>query len=129
MTILFRVVPFLLAAVLTVQGCVITRTAPPYGADAAVFANGVLQVTYADTVFKTFDASREALQDFNMNIGNAQKDATGGIIDATLPDGTPVHLVLKKAQEDATAVSIRVGSGSEELARAIGRKIEARLRK
>ncbi|MFO0754000.1 MAG: DUF3568 family protein [Thermodesulfovibrionales bacterium] len=125
---LFRAMPLFFAAILAVQGCVTAKTSPPYGAASAVYSNGELRATYAEAVLKTFDASRKALQDFNMNIGNAQKDSTGGILDATLPDRTPVHLVLRKAPEGATEVSIRVGSGNEELARAISRKVEARLR-
>ncbi|MCC6345637.1 MAG: DUF3568 family protein [Nitrospirales bacterium] len=129
MRMLFRFIPLFFTVILAVQGCVVAKTSPPYGAASAVYAYGELRATYADTVFKTFDASREALKDFNMNIGNAQKDSTGGIIDATLPDRTPVHLVLRKAPEDATEVHIRVGSGNEEFARAISRKIEERLRR
>ena len=115
-------------AVLIVQGCAVIRPAR-YGPEAAVYANGGLAVTYADSVNRTFEAARDALKDFDISITSTQRDPTGGIIRGTGKDGAGVSVALKAKGPDTTTAVIRVGrSGDEGLSRAIARRTDSRLK-
>lgn len=124
----------LLAAVLLLQGCgMMSRTrgySPPYGASSAIYTGGVLQATYPNTVFRTSDAARDALRDFNMTVTGSERDSTGGRITAVTREGTPVIVTMRAEKPDITTTGIRVGEyGNEELSRSISRRIEAQLQK
>jgi hypothetical protein len=117
---------FFLLIGLTMQGCSQFRSRP-YLEVPGVYADGVLVTEYRAGVLQTYDAARAALDDFSMKITRSEKDATGGIIEATQPDGRHVDISLRAKGPDTTA-SIRVGpGGDEEQSRAISRRIAARL--
>lgn len=128
-----RAATILFLIALLAQGCGMMGTRgyePPYGESAATYSGGALQATYPNTVFRTHDAAREALRDFNATVTAARKDATGGILDARMPDGTLVAIDMQAKKPDITAVAIKVGTyGSEEVSRSISRRIEANLQR
>ncbi|HEX8950183.1 MAG TPA: DUF3568 family protein [Dissulfurispiraceae bacterium] len=120
-------ISFLLAGFM-LQGCSLFRSGPATGPVSAVYTNQTLTENYDGNVFKTSDAAVSALKDFNMTITNSQKDASGGNIDARRSDGTTVNIALRALGKDTTLADIKVGAlGNEELARAIGRRIEAHV--
>jgi hypothetical protein len=111
---------------LALQGCSALRSRP-YLEVPGVYSGGILVTEYRAGVIQTYDATRSALDDFNMKITNSEKDATGGMIQATQTDGTQVDISLRAKGADTTA-EIRVGpEGNEEQSRAISRRIAARL--
>lgn len=123
----------LLGAVLLLQGCGMMGTrgySPPYGESSATYTGGVLQATYPNTVFRTSDAVRDALRDFNMTVTESQRDTTGGRITASTREGTQVVVTMRAQKPDITTTGIKVGEyGNEELSRSISRRVEAQLQK
>ncbi|MBZ0154968.1 MAG: DUF3568 domain-containing protein [Alphaproteobacteria bacterium] len=117
---------------LFVQGCVTVEKfpSPPFGTEAALYSQGELQVTFADTVFRTFEAARGALADNDIVINSAQHDMSGGTIEGTRRDGTKISILLRAKKPDITVVNIKVGTfGDEALSRKISSNIESRLKK
>jgi hypothetical protein len=111
------------------QGCA-TTPPEPFGTRSAVFSQDVLNVSYTNTLHKTFEASRAALEKLDIAITNASKETAFGAIDAVRRDGTVVNLSFRAQKPDITDVRIRVGTyGSEELSRNISRAIETELRR
>ncbi len=110
------------------QGCAMMKSSP-YGPDHATYSDEKLHVTYNNTLFRTYEASRSALQDMGMNITNVQKKPNEVRIDATMKNGTDVHLILHAEKPDLTAVDIKVGQyGLEPASREISEKIESHLK-
>ncbi|MCC6347952.1 MAG: DUF3568 family protein [Nitrospirales bacterium] len=123
---------FLLLAVFVAQGCVTVERppSPPFGTEAAIYSQGKLQVTFADTLFRTFGAARAALTDNDIVINNVQHDMYGGTIEGNKKDGTSVSLVLQAKKPDMIVTTIKIGTfGDEALSRKISRNIESRLKK
>jgi len=120
---------FLLSLVLMLPGCVAVIGAGA-GAATVAYIEGELQTTYAAPFNRTWDATLSALNDLEIKVYNTQKDATGGVIEATKADGTKVKLNLKPTGTDTTSVKIRIGIfGNEEASRIISRQISVRLGK
>ncbi|MEW6116532.1 MAG: DUF3568 family protein [Nitrospirota bacterium] len=113
----------LLLAGLLVVGC---ASAP--ATKSAAYTQGELHAVYPNTMFRTFEASRAALQDLDMTITNSQRDTNRGVIDAVRKDGTRVHLTFQAQRPDVTETAIKVGTfGSEDISRDISRRIERNL--
>jgi hypothetical protein len=116
---------FLLLAIL--QACA-ARVPQQDPAVAAPFSQGVLRVTYENTLFRTFEATRGTLLEQEMAITSARRNADRGSIQARMVDGTAVNIDLRSITPAQTEVSIKVGAyGSEEISRGISREIESRL--
>ena len=115
--------------VLFFQGCA-TAPTEPFGTRSAVYSQGVFNVTYTNTLFKTFEASRAALDKLDIAVTNSGREAEFATIEASRKDGTSVNLSFRAQKPDITDVGIKVGTyGSEELSREIGRRIETELRR
>lgn len=112
---------------LVLQGCAMFKSS--YGPHSTAYSAGTLHAMYDDTLFRTYDASRAALQDMGMNITNMQRNPTEGRIDAVMKDGTDVHLFMNAERPDLTAVDIKIGQyGIEETSRKISEKIGSSLK-
>jgi len=113
------------------QGCgalVAAGAGAAAGAGTVAYVKGELQSTYAAPFGRTWDAAEAALKDLELRVKTADKDATGGTIEAMRTDQTPVKLTLKAAGPGTTSVKIRVGTfGDEEVSMAIHHKIAAHL--
>jgi hypothetical protein len=115
--------------VLLFQACA-TAPTEPFGTRSAIFSQGVLNVSYTNTLTKTYEASRAALDRLGIAITNARKETDTASIDAVRKDGTVVNLAFGVQKPDITDVRINVGTyGSEELSREISRAIETELRR
>ncbi|HEX8950184.1 MAG TPA: DUF3568 family protein [Dissulfurispiraceae bacterium] len=112
---------------LTLQAC--SMFTASHGPEAATYSQGTLHATYNDTLFRTYEASRKALQDMGMTVTNAQKTPNEGQITAVMKNGTNVQLALSAEKPDLTGVDIRVGQyGLEPTSRDISKKIESGLK-
>ncbi|MFO0754778.1 MAG: DUF3568 family protein [Thermodesulfovibrionales bacterium] len=123
---------FLSFIVCIVQGCATAEKppSPPFGTEAAIYSRGELQVTFADTVYRTFEAARAALAANDIVINSAQHDMNSGTIEGNKKDGTAVSLVLQAKKPDMTVTTIKIGTfGDEALSRKISSDIESRLKK
>jgi hypothetical protein len=113
------------------QGCtalVAAGAGAAAGAGTVAYVEGELQSTYVARLDRTWNAAMAALQDLELGVKTADKDAAGGTIGAMRTDQTPVKLTLKAAGPGTTSVKIRVGTfGDEEVSMAIHHKIAAHL--
>lgn len=121
----------LLSTSFLLQGCaalVVGGAAAGAGVATVSYIKGELQTTYAASLNSTWDASLVALKDLGIEVASIQKDATGGVIEATRADGTRVKITLSPAGPDTTLVKIRIGIfGNRDASMAIHRKIETKL--
>ena len=122
----------LLSISFLLQGCaalVVGGAAAGAGVATVSYIKGELQTTYAASLNPTWEASMAALKDLEITVASIQKDATGGIIEATRADGTRVKITLSPAGPDTTSVKIRIGFfGDREASMAIHRQIESKLK-
>jgi hypothetical protein len=119
----------ILIFILLIQACA-TGPSQIFGTRSAVYSQGVLHVSYTNTLHKTFEASRAALDKLDIAITNATREEQTGLIEASRKDGTAVNLSFGAQKADITDVRIKVGTyGSEELSKEISRRIETELRR
>jgi len=114
------------------QGCaalVVGGAAAGAGVTTVAYIKGDLQTTCAASLNPTWEGSMAALKDLEIRVASIQKDATGGLIEATRADGTRVRITLSPAGPDTTSVKIRIGVfGNREASMAIHRQIETKLK-
>jgi hypothetical protein len=89
---------------------------------APTFSAGTLQAAYPYPFDQTWNAALSALDSLRMPVVGQNKVA-GGNITATGTDGTPINLKLTPRGAGATVVDIRVGTGNEQVSRAINSMI------
>ncbi len=101
------------------------KAAPPVTASipqTPTYSGGMLQAAYPYPFDQTWNATLTALDSLRMPVVSTSKVA-GGVITATGTDGTPISIQLTPRGAGATIVNIRVGSGNEEVSRAINTAI------
>lgn len=118
-----------LGSILALQGCAALVGAGA-GAGAVAYKEGTLEAKYAAPLEQTWNAALAAMRDMNLRVVETKKDATEAKIEAQQADGTKVSAALKPEGSNVTSAKIRVGLlGDEEAARAIDRRIHAKLGK
>lgn len=100
-------------------------TEPPVTApipQTPIYSGGRLQAAYPYPFDQTWNAALSALDSLRMPVVSINKVA-GGNITATGTDGTPINVQLTPRGAGATIVDIKVGSGNEQVSRAINSMI------
>jgi hypothetical protein len=95
---------------LMLQGCVPLVAAGAVaaaGAGAIAYTEGSLDITYAASLNRTWDATIGALRDAQLSITDQQRDVAHATVKGRRGDNTPVAVALDQAGPNTTTVQIR----------------------
>jgi len=113
-------------------GCLyLAAGAAGVGAAAGTYAyvRGQLEVAYPAGYERTWAATLDSLNELELGVESADKDAFGGEIKAKRADGTSVKIAVAPVTSNSTSVKIRVGTfGNRTISETIANKIENKLK-
>lgn len=111
------------------QGCVVAAVG--IGAAGTIaYVRGDLEAIESHSLDKVYEAAVKALDELELNVISKSKDALTATINARDAQDKKVKITLKKTAEQATKISIRIGTfGDETKSRLIYQKIDYNLLK
>lgn len=111
------------------QGCVVAAVG--IGAAGTIaYVRGDLEAVESHSLDKVYEAAVKALDELELNVISKSKDALTATINARDAQDKKVKITLKKTAEQATKISIRIGTfGDETKSRLIYQKIDYNLLK
>ena len=117
----------LAVAMVSAQGCMVAAVGAA-AAGTVAYVRGDLQAVEAAPIDKVYDASLAAMEELEIPVISKSKDALSATITGRDAADKKVTIKLKAATENATELSIRIGTfGSETKSLRIHQKIKERL--
>ena len=117
----------LLGGIVFIQGCVAVAAAG-LGVGTVAYIKGDLQAVEAANLDEVYRATEKALDELEFSVTKRSKDALSAVIVARDAADKKITIKLSAAQEDATKISIRVGTfGNETKSRMIYDQIKKYL--
>lgn len=112
------------AILLSNSGCVAFLIGGGAGAGTVAYLKGELKSVVEASLEKTYQASREALEDLEFPVTSGQKDAFSAELTARGGNDKKIEINLKKISEKITEIKIRIGIfGDESLSQLILERI------
>jgi len=110
-----------------IQGCVAVAAAG-LGAGTVAYVKGDLKALEAANLDKVYKATEKALDELEFSVTKKTKDVLSAVIVARDAANKKITIKLSAAEEDATKISIRVGTfGNETKSRMIYEQIKKYL--
>jgi hypothetical protein len=120
--------PVLGLGLIMLAGCGALVAGAAAGAGAVAYIRGELEATEEAPIGAVVKAAQAAIDDLELKLIGTEADAYSGKITAETARGTDIGISVKRVNENATKIHIRVGVfGDEELSRLIHDKIRAHL--